>query len=368
MPPSEYLLFVGSYATAEMPGIHSFIFDDISGNLNARWSFPGIVNPSFLAIHPNGHWLYAVSETGQQYDGTSGKVWALSLSDQDGYPQTLNYQASGGEWPCHLTIDATGRWLLVSNYGTGSVGVLPILPHGALGALTDLVQHHGRGPNTDRQEGPHAHSTIFTPDHRFVIAADLGIDQLLIYAFDPSSGRLHPHSQVSTRPGAGPRHMVFHPKGQQLYVAHELDNTIAVYDYDAERGKLKMRQLLETLPPGAPENYVADIHYAQTNNQMYISNRGHDSIAVFSGAYASVKRIAVTPCGGRWPRNFAISPNEQFLIVANQYSDEVTVLPVQEEGQMIGKATSRATIPAPSCVQFVPASRRSFSLLFDGVV
>jgi 6-phosphogluconolactonase len=254
MTSSQYPVYIGSYAAAHEPGIYAFRFDAASGNLTADWSFAGIAGPSFLALHPNGRWLYAVSEMSQQKDGKSGEVWALRLPDGGSSPQPLNHQASGGDWPCHLLIDATGNWLLVSNYGSGSVGVLPIQEHGAIGPMTDLVQHHGSGPNPERQEGPHAHSTILSPDNRFAIVADLGIDQLVIYAFDAANGRLHPHGQIATRPGSGPRHMVFHPGGQSLYVAHELDNSVVVYDYRAEDAALNERQRIETLPPGAPES------------------------------------------------------------------------------------------------------------------
>jgi 6-phosphogluconolactonase len=350
---SRYQLYVGSYAAANAPGIHAFTFDTASGELTAGWSFTGIANPSFLALHPNGRWLYAVSETSQQSDGKGGEVWSLHLPDQVSDPQPLNHQASGGDWPCHLVIDGTGRWLLVSNYGTGTVGVLPILANGALGEMADLVQHHGSGRDPKRQEGPHAHSTIFTPDNRFAIVADLGIDQLVIYAFDPSTGHLLRHGHVDTRPGAGPRHLAFHPNGQYLYVAHELDNTVGVYDYHAERGGLVERQIIETLPPGAPESLIADIHLAPTGDRLYVSNRGDDSVAVFAiMERGQLERIAISTCGGNWPRNFAIAPGGQFLLVANQYSNEVTALPVLDANEVLDKPRSSVAVPGAACVQF----------------
>ena len=354
MNTSQYVLYIGSYATADQPGIHACTFDNTTGELTLQSSFAGVANPSFVVVHPNGHWLYAVSETNQQQEGVSGAVWAFRCRHEPWSIEPINHQMSGGDSPCHLEIDADGRWLLVSNYGSGTVGVLPILADGALGEMTNLIQHHGRGPHSERQEGPHAHSATFAPDHRFVIVADLGIDALLVYAFDPSTGRLHAHTHTITRPGAGPRHLAFHPNGQLVYVANELDNTVAVYDYDAANGRLRERQVVETLPSTASESTVADIHVSPLGDRVYISNRGHDSVAIFAvEADGRLARVAIRSCGGRWPRNFAIAPGNRFLLVANQHSDEVVVLPVLSGSEALGAAIARAAVMGVSCVHFV---------------
>lgn len=352
MTSPQYLVYVGSYAAAHEPGIRALRFDATSGDLsNAGWSFTGIDNPSFLAVHPNGRWLYAVSETSQRQDGKSGEVWALRLPDAAVDFQEINYQASGGDWPCHLALDHTGRWLLVSNYGSGSVGILPVLEHGALGDMIELVQHHGSGLHPERQTGPHAHSTILSPDNRFAIVADLGIDELVVYAFDAATGRLRPHGHVPARAGAGPRHMAFHPGGSYLYVAHELDNTVVVYSYERERGELIEQQRIETLLPGAPESLVADIHLAPSGDRLYASNRGDDSLTGFAiTANGLLERLEVRTCGGHWPRHFAFAPGGQFLLVANQYSHEVTVLDAAKREA----PRSHVTIPGAACVQFAP--------------
>ncbi len=347
----QYSLYCGSYAASHEAGIRAFTFDALSGNLSASWSLSGITNPSFLALHPHGRWLYAVSATSQQQDDKAGEVWSLRLPDQESEPRLLNSQASGGDGPCHLVIDATGRWLLVSNYGSGTLGVFPLLTDGTLGAMTDRIQHHGSGPHPERQQGPHVHSAIFTPDNRFAIVADLGIDQLVIYAFNPARGQLHEHAHITTAPGSGPRHLAFHPSGQYLYVAHELDNTVAVYAYDDVRGGLNMRQVIGTLPSGVSENTVADLHFAPAGNRVYVSNRGHDSIAIFaSTADGRLERIAIEPCGGHWPRNFAILPDGRFLLVANQYSNEVTALPVSNDTNALREPCAQVRLPGASCV------------------
>jgi 6-phosphogluconolactonase len=350
---AQPLVIVGSYAAAAQPGIHVFRFDDATGALTSCGSFAGVVNPSFLIVHPNRRWLYAVSETSQQ-DGAPGSVWALGFEYDPVSLQPANHQLSGGDWPCHLQLDSSGKWLLVSNYGSGTIAVLPILADGSLGEMTDLIQHHGSSAHPQRQDGPHAHSAALAPDGRFAIVADLGMDRLLVYNFDPAAGRLGAHTHIDTRPGAGPRHMAFEPSGQRMFVANELDSTVSVYDYDASSGALFERQRIETIPPGAPENLVADIKVSASGDRVYVSNRGHNSLAVFDfEAGGRLARVAIRPCGGNWPRNFALAPSGRFVLVANQYSDEVSVLPVLAGPEAIGAPAARATVPQASCVQFI---------------
>jgi 6-phosphogluconolactonase len=355
MTSSQHTVYISGYVSADQPGIHAFTFDATSGVLTPRGSYAGIAAPSFLIAHPNGRWLYAVSETSQQ-DGQPGTVWALRVSSSESWSiEPLNHQASGGDWPCHLAIDATGRWLIASNYASGSVSVLPILDDGSLGAMTAFIQHRGSGPHPERQKGPHAHSATFTPDQRFVIIADLGLDALRVYAFDSTAGTLREQTTTATRPGAGPRHLAFRPDGKHVFVSNELNNTVAVYAYDAASGTLSEQQIAETLPPDASESAVADIHVSPTGDRVYVSNRGHDSIAIFQvGSDGQLTPVAIRSCQGRCPRNFAIEPGNRFLLVANQESDEVAVLPVQDAPEAAGAAIARATVSGASCVQFAP--------------
>jgi 6-phosphogluconolactonase len=359
---NQHLVFIGSYAAADKPGIHAFTFDDESGTLTPRGSFSGIANPSFViansrAAHPpeSGLILYAVSESSAN-DEPPGSVWALRVEREAGSGavsiKAINDQPSRGGLGCHLTLDATGRWLLVANYGTGSAGVLPVLPDGSLGEMTDFVQHHGSsGVNAERQEGPHAHSTTLSPDNRFAIIADLGLDQLVVYKFDAVAGKLTAHGHAQTRPGAGPRHAVYHPYGHILYVANELGNTVSAYAWDAANGTLRETQTVDTLPSGAPESYVADIHISAVGKRLYVSNRGHDSIAVFDvDAAGSLARVAVPSCGGKWPRNFALAPG-LFMLVANQHSDVVSVLPVLAGVAALGAPLARAAVPQACCIE-----------------
>lgn len=349
--------WVGSYNAPQDPGLYLISLNEATGDLRHEWSIGGIHVASFLVVHPNRRWLFNVIETDNNEEKT-GFVQSWTF-DTNEYTIRTNSPAfiypSGGAHPCHLAMDATGRWLLVSNYGSGTVGVLPIAEDGALGEMTDLIRHHGHGPHPERQEGPHAHSAAFAPDQRFVIVADLGIDELVIYAFDPERGKLTPHGAGRARPGAGPRHMTFHPNGRFLYVANELDSTVTLYDYDAGNGAFRERQSLETLPPDAPENTVADIHITAAGDRLYVSNRGHNSLAVFDiAADGGLSRAAIRPCGGDWPRNFAIAPGGRFLLVANQNSGDVSVLPILTGSEALGAPVARVAVPGASCVQFLP--------------
>lgn len=355
MASQTFSLYLSGYAEATQPGIQALLFDETSGQARTRWSFAGIANPSFISVHPNGRWLFAVSETSAHAEGRAGQVWALELpaaGSQD-QPRELNHQPSGGDWPCHLNIDASGKWLLVTNYQSGSVSVFPILENGALGEMADQVQHSGHGPNPERQEGPHTHSSIFTPDQRFVIVADLGLDQLVIYAFDAQQGKLREHVRVDSQPGSGPRHMVFHPNQRLLYVSHELNNTVVVYDYDAQAHSLQARQTLTTIPQDTAENVVADIHITPAGDRLLISNRGHNSLALFPlNPDGTLREATFAPCGGDWPRQFTFSPSGTFVLVANQKSGEVAVFPLLTDAPGLGEPRTRVPMAQASCVAF----------------
>jgi len=350
---SQSFFFVSGYTTADQPGIHAFIFNETTGAITSTGSYIGINAPSFILVHPNGRWLYAVSETGKDSHGTLGDVWAFQFEADPFTIKPINHQTTNGDWPCHLRIDATGKWIITTNYGTGDAAVYPILDNGSLGEMTDFVQHQGSGPNTERQEGPHAHSSIFTPDNRFVIIADLGIDQLVIYKLDAEIGKLKLQSAVNTHPSAGPRHLVFHPNGKWIYAANELNSTVSMYDYDMANGTLINRHNISTIPSDSPENIVADIHISDSGKRLYVSNRGHNSIAVFDIHEAgNLTLVSIPNCGGNWPRNFALTPQGQFVLVANQYSNEFCVLPILEGKEALGAPVSRVPVAGASCVQF----------------
>lgn len=346
------LVMVSGYAPTDQPGIQAFSFDATSGSLTPHGALSGIHNPSFLALHPNGRWLYATSETSVSGDGASGGVWAVAVQREPWAARLLNGQDTRGDHPCHLAFDASARWLVVSNYTSGSVAVFPIAADGSLGAMSDFVQHMGHSVNPRRQEGPHAHSATFAPDSPFVIVADLGLDALVVYRLDDERGRLIEVGRGRARPGAGPRHAAFHPNGRVLYVGNELDNTVAAYDFDSQTGALAERQALPSVPPDAPETYIAHIQVAPDDQRVYVSNRGHDSLAEFAiDAEGNLTRLTIAPCGGKWPRNFTVSPDGGWVLVANQHSDEVSVLPLDRDGAP-GARVGGEPATGAACVQF----------------
>ncbi len=350
---NRYLVFVSGYAPADQSGIQACWFDPSTGTLTPFGALSGIRSPSYLALHPNGHWLYAVSETSMGGDATHGGVCSVRYECQPFTAEIVNQQSTLGDHPCHLRLDATGRWLVASNYSSGSVNLFPVGEDGALREMTDLVQHHGHSVNPQRQEGPHAHSATLSPDGRYIIIADLGLDKLLVYTLDPSRGKLISHSGVATRPGAGPRHLAFHPNGRILYVANELDSTVSVYDFEPTTAALTERQFLSTLPAPNPANTVADIHLSPNGGRVYVSNRGDNSIAVFAADEAGLlAQVTIAPCGGNWPRCFALSPDGRFMLVANQYSNEVVVLPLTPDEVEVGGAVARVPVIGASYVGF----------------
>lgn len=352
MPSDTQLVLVGSYADADQPSIRLYEFSPASGALSERGSVAGIANPSFLALHPNGTALFAVSETAAP-NGPPGGVRALRFDRATGSFELLNEQPSGGNWPCHLCIDPSGRWLIASNYGSGSVGVFPIAEDGSLGAHTDLVQHRGSGPNPQRQEGPHAHSATPTPDGQLILVADLGVDQLGVYQLDTDKGTLARQGTVAAPRGVGPRHIAWSADGTSLFLATELGNQVIRYSYDAAAGSFSEEQIISTLPEGAPENYVADIHTSPDGTRLYVSNRGHNSIAAYTiGAGNALALAGHASCGGNWPRNFAVAPDGRWLLVANQNSGDIAILPVGDDG-VPGEAAAHVAVPGASFVLFV---------------
>jgi 6-phosphogluconolactonase len=351
---TQSFFFACGYATPEQPGIHAFTFDEETGAIDAMGSYTGVNCPSYLVVHPNRKWLYAVSETGQGSHGVLGSVWSFHFEREPFAIKPINQVTTRGDWPCHLQFDHAGKWLVATNYGTGNAAIYPIQEDGSLGGMTDIVQHQGSGPNAARQETAHAHSSLFTPDNRFLLIADLGMDQLAAYKFDPSSGKLSPHGSVKSRPGAGPRHLLFHPNEKWLYAANELDSTVTRHEYDAAEGTFLEKDSLSTIPSGYPDNTVADIHMNRAGTRLYVSNRGHNSIAVYDLADdGSMKVVAIPSCGGDWPRNFAIAPGEKFILVANQYSNEVCALPLLSGSDALGSPVSRVLVTGASCIQFV---------------
>jgi 6-phosphogluconolactonase len=311
-------------------------------------------NPSFLSIHPTGRVLYAVNELDQ-----AGAVSAFTIERATGALARLNEQPSGGGAPCYVSVERSGRAALVANYGGGSVALLPIEPNGAL-TPAHVVQHTGKGPNADRQEAPHAHCILADPSNRFALAADLGADRVFVYRLDLDARSLRhiEEGDAVMRPGAGPRHLAFHPTLPLVFVANELDSTVATLRFDSTRGLLSLLDARSTVPAGwtgGSTNYPADIHVAANGRTLYVSNRGHNSIAVFSVADATgaLALEQVISTEGDWPRNFSLDPTGRWLLVANQRSGSVVVFARDPDSGRLTATPQRLALPSPVCLRFL---------------
>src|SRR5687767_8938959 len=285
------------------------------------------VNPSFLTIDRSKRYLYAVNEVGEYAGKAGGGVSAFAIEPATGNLRLLNEQATLGADPCHLTIDRRKKTLLVANYTGGSVAVLPVRSDGTLAPSIDLEQHEGSSIK-EQQKGPHAHCIILDRFERYALAADLGIDKVMIYRFDSATGKLTPAKQpwAELQAGAGPRHLTLHPNGKYAYVINELDSTLTVLKYNEMNGTLSQLETVSTLPGDfSGASYCADVHVSPSGKFLYGSNRGHDSIVVFEidPRTGKLKLIQHVSTEGKWPRNFTIDPTGRFLLVANQRTDNV---------------------------------------------
>ncbi|MFD4547970.1 lactonase family protein [Streptomyces sp. NPDC058466] len=318
--PGPRPLYVGTYTSVDGggTGIGLAGYDPATGRIHGTGTLTGVGDPSYLALHPNGRTLYAVNER------DDGGVTAVRIPKNS----VLGTRGTGGAAPCHLSVHPSGRWLLSANYGSGSVAVHPIDASGALGERTDLVTHSSPAPGPG-QQGPHAHQFITSPDGGHVLAVDLGTDTVYTYRLDQSKGTLTEVSQAHTRPGAGPRHLTFHPGGRYAYLANEVDNTVAVCAYDPATGRLTPGEAQST-GTGAGTSYPAQILVTSNGSYAYLANRGHNSLTRYAiGADGARLRLLDTvPVGGDFPRQIAFSPDERLLFAANQKSGSVSVFHV----------------------------------------
>ncbi|HTH65681.1 MAG TPA: lactonase family protein [Gemmatimonadales bacterium] len=361
--PDGDLLYVGTYTeSTQSEGLYLVRMDRRSGQLRRVGSVAAGANPSFLALHPHGRVLYSVNELEKYQDKPTGAVSAFAIAWDTGALTRLNEQPSEGGAPCFVSVDRGGQVALVANYAGGSVALLPIEANGALAPAASVVQHTGKGPNAERQEAPHAHCILSDPSNRFALAADLGADRVFVYRLDVGGKSLRhvEGGDAVMRPGSGPRHIAFHPTLPLVFVANELDSTVATLRFDAERGVLSPQGTRSTLPAGwTGTNYPADIHVAASGRALYVSNRGHDSIAVFSVAESTgaLALDQVVPTEGNWPRNFSLHPTGRWLLVANQRSDSVVVFGCDPQNGRLTPTRQRIAIPSPVCVRFLAPPR-----------
>ena len=355
----KLMVYVGTYTQGgKSKGIYLLDMDPESGKLTPKGVVAEVANPSFLAIHPNRRYLYAVGEISDFAGKKSGAVNAFSIDAGTGALTLLNQQPSRGAGPCHVVVDGAGKNVLVANYGGGSVAALPVAGDGRLGEATAFVQHEGKSVNPQRQEGPHAHSINVDRANRFVFAADLGLDKVLIYRLDAAKGTLAPNDPPAgvVPPGSGPRHFAFHPNGRYAYVINEISSTVTAFGFDSNSGALKPVQTLSTLPADyRGGGGTAEIQVHPSGKFLYGSNRGHDSIAIF-GIDAGTGML--TPAGhqltgGKTPRNFGIDPTGNFVLAANQNSDTIVVFRIDTKTGALAPTGHQVEVPSPVCVKFL---------------
>jgi 6-phosphogluconolactonase len=347
------MVYVGTYTDGTSKGIYRFSLDLETGRASAPVLAGEARNPSFLALHPSGRFLYAVSEVSDFGGARSGAVIAFAIDPKTGNLTRLNEQSSEGAGPCHLVVDKSGRNLLVANYGGGTVAVLGIAADGRLKPASSVRTHEGKGPNAERQDKPHAHGVYLDAAERFVLAPDLGADRVFVYAFDAQKGTLTPHGAGVLDPGSGPRHLAFHPSGRFVYVINELRSTVSAFGYDAARGELEPLQTLSALPEGfTGASYTAEVEVSPDGRHLYGSNRGHDSLAIFSIDEQSGRLTAQghVPVGGSWPRHFKIEASGRVLIAAHQRGGTVGFFRLDPKTGQPSPLGATAAVDRPACV------------------
>jgi 6-phosphogluconolactonase len=349
-------VYVGAYTRAPYghgEGISVFQFDHTSGDLRLVHNLVGILSPSFLTADPEWRYIYAVNE----WD--NGAVTALAREAGSGALTTLNQQPTHGDAPCYISLDASGRFLLVANYAGETVTVLPIAEDGRLDPASCVVRHQGSSVNPDRQEKAHPHMIAPSPDGRFVLATDLGMDQILVYELDLETGQLVPNRRgtvfATAEPGAGPRHFAFAPHGRTLYVINELGSSLTVYDFDSNQGALASRQTVSSLPDGfSGENTCAHVVVSTDGRFVYGSNRGHDSISIWAvdSGSGEVSLAGNESTQGQSPRNFAIDPTGTWLLAANEKSDTIVTFRRDPELGTLAATDQRTETPSPVAILF----------------
>jgi len=367
MSAASQLMFIGTYTPKDgaSKGLYAVRLDTATGALGEPVVAAETPGPTFLAWRPDHRVLYAGGEGPDAEGKITGGAAAFTFDAATGKLAPLNSRGTGGS-ATHLATDTTGRMLVTVNYGGGFTASFPLDADGRIGPRASFLTHAGPlGPITRRQEKPHPHSVTFSPDNHFAFVADLGLDRVLAYRIDPATGTLAPHDPafIVTPPGSGPRHTKFSRDGKFFYILNEIDGSISVCAYDAARGAGTPIQHISTLPAGfvvTDPDRAAEIRVHPNGRFVYASNRGHESIAVFAiQVDGTLKLVEITPCGGKHPRNFELSPDGQWLVCANQDSDNLVSFKVDAATGRLTATGSVITLPKPVCVLFAPMAAKS---------
>lgn len=344
--------YIGTYTSeGGSQGIYRAELNTSSGQLSQPTLAAKANGPSFVAIHPNGKFLYAVHEP------TEGDVTAFRI-EGDGKLAKMNSQSSGGGGPCHVSVSPDGKNVFTASYGAGSLACLPVKDDGSLAEPSEVIKNQGSGPNKARQEGPHLHAIYADVSNRYVYACDLGTDEILMFQLDSAAGSLTPLSPRSAKvpPGGGPRHLALHPNGRHVFVNDEMGNAVTVFERNPSTGTLKAGQTISTLPDGrdVPGNTTAEIFLHPNGKWLYVSNRGHDSIAAFEfGDDGKLSVLQIAPAGVSVPRGFGIDPSGRWLVVAGQKTNDLTALAIDPATGKLSPGPNKIKVDKPVCVAFV---------------
>jgi 6-phosphogluconolactonase len=348
----EFFLFTGTYTNGNSKGIYVYSFNAATGEATPLSIAEGISNPSFLSLASSGKYLYSVSE-----NNTAGEVNAFSFDRTTGKLTLINKQLTGGKGPCYISTDANGKWVMVGHYGSGTVTAFQVDKDGALKSPAQQITHSGSSVNKQRQDKPHVHATVFTPDQRFLFVPDLGLDKIMIYRFDPAFYKkpltaAKKQASVSTKPGSGPRHLCFHPTLPYVYLIEELLGTISAYQYDKDT--LKLIQNISSHPPDyTGTKGSADIHVSPDGRFLYASNRGDaHNLAIFAINSENGKLAAkgFQSTMGTVPRNFIIDPTGNYLLVANQQSSNIVIFKRDKQSGQLEPTGKEISVPNPVCL------------------
>ena len=350
----SHWMYVGTYTGPNSKGIYLYRFTD--GKLEARDLAGEATNPSFLTIHPNRKFLYSVDEVANFEGKKAGAVRAFSIDSATGKLTLLNQMSAKTGGTCYVTVDKTGKNVLLTNYGGKSVLVMPLGNDGKLQEPSTFFELTGSSVHPQRQKQAYAHSINMSPDNRFAVVCDLGSDQVLTYAFNADKGTLSPAKSFKVKPGSGPRHFTFHPDGKHGYVINEMGSSVTAMSYNAKAGEFTEVETVSTLPADFKgENNCAEVQIHPSGNTLYGSNRGHDSIAVFaidksSGKLTSKQHVSTQ---GSIPRNFRIDPSGSFLVAANQKGDNLVVFAIDKANGTLTPTGEKASVSAPVCIKFL---------------
>lgn len=344
-------LLVGTFTKGKSEGIYVFNFNTATGEAQ-QLSVTKASNPAFLTVSPDQQFVYSVNED------APGQLSAYRFDKTNGSLHLINRQSSHGDSPCYITIDKKGKWVIAGNYSSGTLALYKVLPDGGLDTAKQVIEHNGYGMNTERQQGPHVHATVLSAGNKQLYVPDLGIDKVMIYDFDAKKGLLKEHVQpfVMTEPGSGPRHFAIHPHKKFAYLMEELTGTVSAFKI-AKDGSLSLLETTSALP----RDFMgvigsADIHVSPDGKFLYASNRGEsNTIAIFKINPKTGKPIwaGAQSTLGKKPRNFNFDPTGNFLLVANQDSDEIVVFRRDLNTGLLTDTGKRIAVPSPVCVQWV---------------